>query len=121
MLCKHAAESGTLELKPAHQDSTRCAQAVARPHAEQAAPIVSSRAELSRVGSLSPFPPRLEQGRTDIAIGPLLQLAGFHDVELTDLHLWATSLGKSRRRCTCCGPSPLARSTRTYKEWTHSI
>lgn len=45
-----------------------------------------SQAELScAVGISSSFLSLLEQGRTDIAIGRLLHLAGFYDVEFADL------------------------------------
>jgi hypothetical protein len=45
-----------------------------------------SQAELPcAVATSSPFLSLLEQGRTDIAIGRLLHLAGFYDAELTDL------------------------------------
>ena len=75
-----------------------------------------SQAELScAVDMSSSFLSLLEQGRTDIAIGRLLQLAGFYDVELTDLPV-ATLEGPQRRGRSrpTGGYSPAAASAGKY-------
>ena len=81
MLCKHAAEAGTLKLKPAHQDSTGA-------HKQSRGTTLSglgyrqlSQAKPSRaVGIPSPFLSLLDQGRTNIAIGRPLDRARFYDL-----------------------------------------
>ena len=75
-----------------------------------------SQAELScAVDISSSFLSLLEPGRTDIAIGRLLHLAGFYDVELTDLPV-ATLEGPQRRGRSrpTGGYSPAAASAGKY-------
>ena len=86
MLCKHAAEAGTLTLKPAHRDSTGAHEQSLTAGLSGQRRWSASQAELScAVGISSSFLSLLEQGRTDIAIDRLLHLTGFYDVEFTDL------------------------------------
>ena len=77
MLCKHAAEAGTLKPKPAHQDSTGAHKQSLRATLSGLRRSSALQAELScAVGISSSFLSLLEQGRTDIAIGRLLHVAG---------------------------------------------